>query len=161
MTSLKVNPFTLTALGLFVLFLGLGGPTAAAAKFNSGLDRTATVAGIYTEEDSRSFASFTISYFISEVLNYVGVAFLIVCIIAGFMWMTAQGNEEKISKAKKLLAGAAVGAVLVLGAYAITKFLITTTQQSVGVPTPAATPELPEADTSDFGNIEDMPAGEE
>ena len=159
MTRLKVNPFTLTALVFFVLFLGLSSPMIAAAKFNSGLDRTATVAGIRTEEDSQSNVNVTLALFIEEVLNYVGVAFLLVCIIAGFMWMTAQGNEEKISKAKKLLAGAAVGGVLVLSAYAITQFLITTAQQSVAVGTPPAQ----SSDGAETGGgeeiLEDVPGG--
>ena len=45
-------------------------------------------------------------------------------IFAGFLWMTAGGNDEKVSQAKKTLAAAIVGLALLLAAYAISEFVI-------------------------------------
>lgn len=57
------------------------------------------------------------------VLSFVGVLFLILIIYAGITWMTAQGNEQKVTKAKDLLINAIVGLIIVFAAYAITAFV--------------------------------------
>jgi hypothetical protein len=44
-------------------------------------------------------------------------------IYAGILWMTAQGNEQQVSKAKNLLINATIGLIITLAAYAITSFI--------------------------------------
>jgi hypothetical protein len=61
---------------------------------------------------------------IQIVLSFVGVIFFILIIYAGFLWMTAGGNEEQVTKAKKLITSAAVGLIIVISAYAITYFIL-------------------------------------
>jgi hypothetical protein len=60
---------------------------------------------------------------IKMVLGFLGVIFVVLIIYAGFLWMTAAGNEENIAKAKKIMAGAIIGTAIVLSAYAITVFI--------------------------------------
>ena len=43
----------------------------------------------------------TIGKIIQVFLGLLGVIFLILLIYAGWMWMTSQGNEEKVEKAIK------------------------------------------------------------
>ncbi len=57
---------------------------------------------------------------IKIVLGFVGVIFIVLIIYAGFMWMTAAGNEERIEKAKKIIIRATIGIAIVLLAYTIT-----------------------------------------
>lgn len=40
------------------------------------------------------------------------------------MWMTAAGNEEKAKKARQLIQAAIIGLIIVVGAYAITVFVM-------------------------------------
>jgi hypothetical protein len=61
---------------------------------------------------------------ISVALGLLGVIFVILMIYAGFLWMTAGGNEETVKKAKKWLANAVIGLIIVLAAYAISTFVI-------------------------------------
>ena len=60
---------------------------------------------------------------VQALLGFLGIIFLILVIYAGFTWMTAGGNEEKIGTAKKLLTNAAIGLAIILCAYAITLFI--------------------------------------
>ena len=70
-------------------------------------------------------ASKIVGEIIYAVLGLVGVVFLVLVILAGLKWMTAGGNEEKVAQAKKSLWDAAIGVLIVLGAYAITAFIFT------------------------------------
>ncbi|MBI5466349.1 MAG: hypothetical protein HY974_03610, partial [Candidatus Kerfeldbacteria bacterium] len=61
---------------------------------------------------------------INTLLGLVGVIAVIVIIYGGFTWLTSAGNEEKVTKAKKLLASAVIGVAIILGAYTITSFVV-------------------------------------
>ena len=65
-------------------------------------------------------------------LSILASIFVILVIVAGFQWMTAGGNEEKISKAKKNISNAVIGLIIVLSAYAITWFIFTYLPMSAG-----------------------------
>lgn len=57
-------------------------------------------------------------------LGLIGIIFVVLIIYAGFLWMTAGGEEEKASKAKKLIMDGVMGLAIILSAYAITTFVI-------------------------------------
>lgn len=57
---------------------------------------------------------------INAALTLVGLIFLILMVYAGFLWMTARGEESQIEKAKGMITAAIIGLVIVLSAYAIT-----------------------------------------
>lgn len=61
---------------------------------------------------------------IGAALGLLGVILVCIIIYAGFLWMTAQGNEDKVKQAKKMISNAVVGMVLIFAAYAITNFVI-------------------------------------
>jgi len=65
-----------------------------------------------------------VSQIIKVFLSFLGVIFIVLIIYAGFTWMTAAGNEEKIDKAKKTMVSAIIGLAIVLSAYALTYFVI-------------------------------------
>ena len=60
---------------------------------------------------------------ISLILSFLGVIFLAITIYAGFLWMTAQGNDAQIKKAKDLLINAIVGLIIITAAYSLTAFI--------------------------------------
>jgi heme/copper-type cytochrome/quinol oxidase subunit 2 len=60
---------------------------------------------------------------ISTVLSVLGIIAVVLIIYAGFIWMTAAGNTEKIDKAKKILGNAVIGLIIILMAYSITYFV--------------------------------------
>jgi hypothetical protein len=60
---------------------------------------------------------------LNAALSLVGLIFLILMVYAGYLWMTARGEEEPIKKAQKIIIGSVIGLVLILSAYAITTFI--------------------------------------
>ncbi len=64
-----------------------------------------------------------ITSIIGTVLSFVGVAFLILMIYGGILWMTSQGNNDQIKKAKGILINGIIGLVIVIFAYAITAYI--------------------------------------
>lgn len=105
----------------FVLFLLLViSPVAAQQPDIAGLQNF--------EQSGSGLATTDIRVLIGNIirifLGLLGTIAIVLVLYAGFLWMTAAGNEEKIEKAKKILTNAAIGLAIVLSAYAITSFII-------------------------------------
>ncbi len=60
---------------------------------------------------------------VNMILSVLGIVFFFIIFYAGFNWMTARGNGEKIEKSKEMIESAAIGLIIVLAAYAITNFI--------------------------------------
>lgn len=56
-------------------------------------------------------------------LSMLGVIFIILILLAGFNWMTAAGDEEKIAKAGRTIRAAIIGLLVIVAAYAIWIFI--------------------------------------
>lgn len=61
---------------------------------------------------------------IRALLTLLGVVFMIYIIYAGSLWLTARGDEEKITKSKDIIRGSIIGLIIVMSAYAITAFVL-------------------------------------
>lgn len=60
---------------------------------------------------------------INVVLGLTGIAFVILLVYAGILYLTAQGEEGNVKKAKKLISGAVIGIIIIVSAYAIANYL--------------------------------------
>ena len=118
----KIIAFIVFLLAFFVL-----GQAAVASNYgNYGLDDTLKV-----EKDGSklgdAFMKGTPAEIIGKIvgaaLAFIGILFFILMIYGGFLWMTARGNEENVTKAKELIIAAVIGLVIVLAAYAITAYI--------------------------------------
>jgi hypothetical protein len=69
---------------------------------------------------------------ISAGLSLIAIIFFILFLYAGLTWMKAMGSSEDVEKAKKTLEAAVIGLVIVLGAYAATKFVFENINSSGG-----------------------------
>ncbi|MFA5076050.1 MAG: hypothetical protein WC480_01385 [Patescibacteria group bacterium] len=76
-----------------------------------------------------------IALILSVVLSTLGAIFLILVLYAGILWMTAGGNQEQVTKAKKLLINATIGLTIVLSAYAITYIVMAWLGNAIGYDT--------------------------
>lgn len=65
----------------------------------------------------------TVAVFIRGFLGLLGIIFIILIVIAGYNWMTAAGNEEKVQKAQETLRRAIIGLLIIIAAYSITYFV--------------------------------------
>lgn len=86
-----------------------------------GLDK---VSKAYGGNPMPQDARHTVVNIIKIVLGFLGILVVILILYAGFLWMTAGGNEEKISEAKKIITACVIGLVIILSAYAIANFVI-------------------------------------
>lgn len=66
----------------------------------------------------------TVGKIIKAVLGLLGTIFLALTIYAGVLWMTAAGEEEKITKATGILKTSVIGLIIILAAYSITYFVL-------------------------------------
>lgn len=95
--------------------------------------------GYVTGNDAITANKF-IGNLISVVLSIVGVLFLILMLYGGFLWMTAAGDESKVTKAKNLITAAVIGVIITTSAYAISYFIISKVQQNSIKPTSTEQP---------------------
>lgn len=65
-----------------------------------------------------------IMVFINYILTFIGIVALVLVIYAGFLILTAAGDEEALGKGKKILTYAAIGIVVVFLSYSIVNVLI-------------------------------------
>ena len=93
---------------------------------NAALDKLGEVgsgeAGPYVKADATTISEI-IGTAVSAFLALLGVIFLVLMLYAGYHWMTARGEEEKVEKAKDTITRAIIGLIIVVGAYAIWAFI--------------------------------------
>ena len=110
-----------------LVFGGLvfAGVTFAIADIGQGWMRDAGSAGGFTTEDTTDTAfAAQIGAYIRIALSFVGSIFFVLTLYAGFLWMTAAGEDDKIKKATDILKSAIIGLAITLGAYSITAFVV-------------------------------------
>jgi len=61
---------------------------------------------------------------IRVILELLGIIALVIIIYAGFRWMTAGGEEEKVTEARKQLTNGLIGLAIILVAFAIATFVL-------------------------------------
>ena len=79
---------------------------------NSGLNANDT----FTATDMEVIIANVIKTF----LSLLGVIFIVLMLIGGYNWMTAQGDESKVEKAKATIQRAIIGLIIVVSTYSIT-----------------------------------------
>ncbi len=80
------------------------------------LDTVSQKAGV---EDFKNVEN-VVGVTLNALLGLLGLIFFILMVYAGFLWMGARGEEDKIQKAQKIIASALIGLFIVVAAYAIT-----------------------------------------
>jgi len=111
---------SLTSIIVFVaLFSLLGLPQiASAVSLDIGINY-ATATGLGTKDIRETIASI-----INVAMGLLGIIAVAIILLGGFKWMTAGGSEEKVSDAKKLIISGVIGLVIILTAYAIASFVV-------------------------------------
>lgn len=135
--------FSRKTLILFLLIISPVFVLPCSAQQNTGthwkeaLNKVAGPTEYITETDAPRLSGL-IADIIKIALSLIGVVLIIFLLYAGYLWMGADGNEEKISKAKLIIMNSFIGLFLVICAYAITYFIIkklyTATQEKENPP---------------------------
>jgi hypothetical protein len=99
-------------------------PTKISLAIETGLKNTTDQIPAFKDATfSDTYFPTKIGQIIGVLLSFVGTVFFILIIYGGFLWMTAAGNEQNVTKAKGLITSAIIGLVIVLAAYAITSYV--------------------------------------
>jgi len=82
----------------------------------TGLEQSAKAGELDTEQtDLPTIAGSAINY----LFGILGVIFLTIVLVGGYLWMTAGGNEEKVGKAKGFIINGINGMIVIFLAYAL------------------------------------------
>lgn len=65
-----------------------------------------------------------IANLINVILQISGIILILYIIYAGYLWMTAGGEEEQVTKAKTIISACVMGLLIVLSAYSLASFVI-------------------------------------
>lgn len=115
----RLSIFLATVLTMGILSVGVAQAQGNINNALGNLGRLGTKTGT-TETDLGTIVGTAIN----AALTLVGIIFLILMVYAGYLWMTARGEEAPIENAKKIVKAALIGLVLVMSAYAITFFVV-------------------------------------
>lgn len=116
---------------------------AALDPGSTGLNAAAEGSGLTGGCSSAGCIADVIGRITNVVLGFLGIVLLCLFLYAGFLWMTAQGDEKQVAKAKQILLEAVIGYFIIGTAYALTSFVLTNLA-SVTSPTEEAAPAPPE-----------------
>ncbi len=116
------------------------------------------VSGVAASAGLRQYTSVPglVGIVLGTVLSLIGIAFFALVLYGGVLWMTARGNADQQKKAFETIISGSIGVVLILSAYALTRFVFTTIENQA----PAETPTQPSTPTPPGGGSEYDPAAD-
>lgn len=126
--KLAVPFFLLASLGM-VFVPVVADAQGASANQTGGFGLDATVGEINKEKgsvyDLNASPEQIIGRIIKYILQFTGIVFFILMVYAGIIWMTAQGDQKKVTEAKETITRAVIGVIIIAMAYGITSFVLT------------------------------------
>jgi len=99
-------------------------PVAASAQFTDRVKQGLNTAGEPAGLVGGAGLETMIGRIINIVLGAAGVVLLGLLLYAGFLWMTAGGDKEKVTKARGMIFNAIIGLLITVLAFAISEFVI-------------------------------------
>jgi hypothetical protein len=100
-----------------------GTPTTGSNPVLDRLTNIGNEAGFQTDPTKAS-SPIIIGTVVRAFLGFTGLTFIILMLIAGFKWMSANGNEEEVKKATKTISNAVIGLIVALSAWSIWTFFL-------------------------------------
>ncbi len=118
MKYLRAISFTI----IFLFGIGYIGTLQAHAQGGAVFDAFGKKAGL--ERTVRVPLQVRIAEIIAMLLNFVGMIAIIVILYGGFVYMTSQGEDEKINQSKQIIKNGILGILVVMMSYGIAQFTI-------------------------------------
>ncbi|MFA7286047.1 MAG: pilin [Patescibacteria group bacterium] len=119
---------TTLSVGLLVLNFVMPLPAVAAEETPSAFERVIKNYDLLQDtavgDGNTKPPELIVANIIQIALSLVGIIFVILMIYAGYLWMTARGNEEQATKARELIIQSVIGATIIFLAYFITAFVV-------------------------------------
>jgi hypothetical protein len=107
-----------------ILFIGGIFTASAQGLKNAGVmtDKFAEPAG-FEKSTSDDVLSEAVGSVIKMFLSLLGIVFILYIIYGGWVYMTAQGAEQKVEEALKIIKTSIIGLIIILAAYAISYYV--------------------------------------
>ena len=99
-------------------------PAAALAQLSEASTDLTTVGTSIGVDATTNTLPELIGNIIAVLLSVLGIIFVVLVVYAGFLYLTAGGETEKVKKAKTLLTQSIIGLIIIVAAYAIAAFVI-------------------------------------
>lgn len=109
----------------------------AAAAQAQGVNPVNGMQGVLNEANVQlagTDAYVAVGILVRTLLTFLGVLFFLLVLYAGFNWMTAAGNTEKVEQAKTTIGQATLGIGVILVAYLLSYAIIYVLQVSIAQP---------------------------
>lgn len=96
------------------------------AKILEGLNKTAGSADISQIENDDATTGLTtlLGITINYLFGAVAIVFLTIILVGGYIWMTAQGQQEQIDRAKKFVLNGVFGMMVIFLSYTLVTVVI-------------------------------------
>lgn len=119
-----------------LLSAALTAPVVQAAAFDelsNGLQKTGTEGGFNVLTNGAPKQQFVRAWtgYLNGMLLVIGLLFMILVIYGGWIWMSAQGNDERVVKGKNLIIQAVIGLAIIIGARIIVELVIITLGETI------------------------------
>lgn len=117
--NMKFRAFIIISLFLGTLALGSNAFAQDYSQINEAytqLGAAAGEAGFTDPMDPRLIVANAIKL----ALGFIGTILFGLIVYSGYLWMTAGGNDDKISQAKTTIRNSTIGLIVILSAYGIT-----------------------------------------
>lgn len=118
-TTMRNRFLTGAALCVLVVCVLVAAHPAFAQEAVTQLEAVAAGGGLPTTN-----IAIIIARIIRIFLGTLGIIFTVVVVYAGFVFMTAQGDPDKIKRAKAMIQNGVIGLIISLSAFSITQFIL-------------------------------------
>jgi len=131
-TTLSKKIALLAPVAMFTLLLaapamvGAVDPIPDPRTDDYGLGSDFSQVGLGQDRDLKS----SIANIINIILGFLGIVAVIIVLAGGFKWMTAGGNEDKVSESRQMIIQGVIGLVVVFAAWAIASFVVSNLQSA-------------------------------
>lgn len=129
----KTSFIIITAILLSNLLLIEVSLAGTADTIKEGLGKTAVSATIATED---KLEPPSLAGMVGRAINYmfvvVGIVFITIIAVGGYLWMSATGNEENIKKAKTFILNGVFGLMVIFISYALVSLIFAALKSATG-----------------------------
>lgn len=94
-----------------------------------GASETAQNTGVYSGSTGDTLGD-TVVNILTAVIGFLGVIATILIVYAGYLWMTAGGDDSQIDKAKSIIKQVIIGFIVLSLSYAIVSFVFSQVQKA-------------------------------
>jgi hypothetical protein len=106
----------------YLVFAQTAAPTADTGSTPNAIKNMQTTAdsgGYVTADVDETTISTIAGRVVAAVLGLLGVLFISLMVYGGGLWMTAQGSEDQVEKAKTVIKNSTIGLIVIVSAGAI------------------------------------------